>query len=193
MKKAIHATLFHVASSDKNSWHDHCPDGAKSWCRFKQDKATGSSTYRPGPGLPVDILKELKPIYNDLSSDTLLTKCLHGKTQNHNESFNGMVWNRIPKTTYLSYQQLEFGIYDAVANFNIGFKASVLIYEKLGFCPGTFTLRGCQHRNRKRLFQSSYKMSSPVKKRRKILRAQKKSKADKTKEKEGKLYGAGSF
>ena len=25
MKTAIHATLFHVASSKDNDWHDHCP------------------------------------------------------------------------------------------------------------------------------------------------------------------------
>lgn len=30
MTKAIHATLFHVASSIKNSWHDHYPTGEKS-------------------------------------------------------------------------------------------------------------------------------------------------------------------
>ena len=27
MKKAIHASLLHVASSSKNNWHNHCPEG----------------------------------------------------------------------------------------------------------------------------------------------------------------------
>ena len=35
MKTAIHATLFHVASSEKNESHDHCPKGATSWCRYQ--------------------------------------------------------------------------------------------------------------------------------------------------------------
>ena len=38
MKMSIHASLFHVASSEKNNWHDHCPKGSDSWCLYKQDK-----------------------------------------------------------------------------------------------------------------------------------------------------------
>ena len=40
MKKAIHATLFHCASSEKNKWHTHCPKGEESWCGFMRDKAS---------------------------------------------------------------------------------------------------------------------------------------------------------
>ena len=43
-----------------------------------------------------DIIKHVKPISADLSSDALLEKYLHELTQNQNESFNGTVWNRIP-------------------------------------------------------------------------------------------------
>ena len=46
--------------------------------------------------------------------------------------------------------QLEFGVYDAVANFNIGRKASVLIFDKLNMIPGVFTLKGCSTLNRKK-------------------------------------------
>jgi len=102
MKKNIHAVLFHVSSSKTNQWHDHCPDGEKSWCPYKQDKATGNKTYAPSAGIPLPIvLKHLKPLFADLSKDELLSKCLHGKTQNNNESFNGTVWNRLTKTTTL--------------------------------------------------------------------------------------------
>ena len=30
MSKALHASLFHVASSRKNNWHSHCPEGDAS-------------------------------------------------------------------------------------------------------------------------------------------------------------------
>ena len=143
MKKTIHAVLSHVSSSKKNSWHDHCPSGESSWCKFNQDQTCGTSTYIPSVGLPLNIVCKLKPIYNNLSSDTLLEKCLHGKTQNQNESFNGMIWENLRKTKYVSSFQLQFGVYDAVANFNIGRKASVMIYEKLNMVPGRFTLKGC--------------------------------------------------
>ena len=68
---------------------------------------------------PMEVIRELKPIYADMSSNALLRKCLHGKTQNRNESFNGMVWERVPKTRFSSLVHLEFGVYEAVANLNI--------------------------------------------------------------------------
>ena len=67
----------------------------------------------PGPDLPILIIAKLKPIFAELSDASLLKKCLHGKTQNSNESFNRTIWDRIPKTTYVSLQQLEFGTYVA--------------------------------------------------------------------------------
>ena len=76
---------------------------------------------------------ELKPIFIELSSDTLLKTCLHGLTQNQNESFNATIWERIPKTHFLSRIVLDLGVYDAVGNFHIGRKAS---FEKLNMIPG---------------------------------------------------------
>lgn len=40
------------------------------------------------PPLHEDVQKHILPIYNDLSINDLLTKCLGGHTQNVNESFN---------------------------------------------------------------------------------------------------------
>ena len=94
---------------------------------------------------------KVKPVFEELSTDKLLGKCLHGLTQNQNESFNATIWERLPKTRFVSRTQLEFGVYDAVANFNIGRKASVLIFEKLNMTPAKYTLKGCQNINRKRL------------------------------------------
>ena len=113
--------FFHVASHVKklpdgtvisNEWHDHCERGAKSWCKFQQDISNKTKTYTSEPGLPEDIIKHVKPILADLSSDALLKKCLHGLTQNQNESFNGTIWNRIPKGTYVGLRQLGIGVYD---------------------------------------------------------------------------------
>ena len=74
-------------------------------------------------------------IFLELSKDTELERCLHGKTQYANESFNGTIWERIPKNTFVTLPNLEFGVYDGVAHCNIRMKASVLIYEKLNFVP----------------------------------------------------------
>jgi len=79
MKKAIYASLMHCASSKDRNLHCYCPEGADSWCRFNRDIANGTKLFKPGPGLPVEIIAELKPIYLRLSEDALLTRCLDGK------------------------------------------------------------------------------------------------------------------
>ena len=170
MKANIHASLFHVASSRNNNWHTNCPDGKDSWCRFKRDKATGQQTYKPGAGPPLNVIKHLKPIYQDLSSDSLLKKCVHGKKQNQNEAFNALIWERVPKSVYVSLTQLKLGTYDAVAYFNMGRKSSIEIFKAMGMTPGRFLeKKHCQILNAKRIFNKIRKSSEPVHKRRKIL------------------------
>lgn len=145
-----------------------------------------------GPGLPLPVLLKLKPIFQELSHEDLLNKCLHGLTQNQNESFNA-IWDRVPKSRYVSFSQLELGVYDAVANFNIGRKASISTYEKLNMAPGIYSLNGCKTINRKRLFASTYKNCESTIKRRKIRRGKTKRKDDKNEEKDGKSYEPGAF
>ena len=56
----------------------------------------------------------------ELSNDDLLKKCLRGKTQNTNESINGVIWKKCPKEVYVSRTTLETGVDSAVVNFNDG-------------------------------------------------------------------------
>ena len=69
---------------------------------------------------------------------------MRGKTQNANESFNGTIWERIPKNTFFRLPNLEYGVYDGVTHCNIRMKASVLIYEKLNFVPVVYMLKGIE-------------------------------------------------
>ena len=57
------------------------------------------------------------------------------KMQNANECFNITIWERIPSKTFVTLPNLEFDVFDVVANFNIGMKTSVLICEKVSFAP----------------------------------------------------------
>ena len=87
MKKAIYAALMHVASSKENNYHwVYCPEGGISWCSFQRDKANNTNVHVPSYGLGKEVIKHVKPMYEDLSKDELLSRCLHGKTQNQNES-----------------------------------------------------------------------------------------------------------
>ena len=123
MKKASLAVLFPCASSKEKPYHTYCPDGETSWCSYKTDQIKGTNRYKPGPGLPLDIISELKTLFARLSSEELLKKCLHGKTQNQNESFHSVLWDRVPKATYVGKDVFEVGVFDAVLQFNEGYSA----------------------------------------------------------------------
>ena len=130
--------------------------------------------YKPDVGLSNDVVKALKPILLELPDNKLLKKCLHGKTQNANESFNAMIWNRIPKTRYCGLDKLEFAVYDAVAHFDIGRMATIKVFETLNIIPGLYTLELWNILNNKRKQSASFKEMDSSKKQRKIIRNLKK-------------------
>ena len=195
MKSSFLDSLFHVASSKDNLYHyPHCPIGPNSWCKYNANRANNTQTYKLAPGLPRDIIYKIRPIFLELSKDSELEKCLHSKTQNANESFSGTIWEYIPKTTFVTLPNLEFDIYDALANFNIGIKASLLIYEKFNFAPGAHMLRGgCNKYNIKRVNLANQRITPKNRLRRQVLRAKKMTKSDKLLEREGDLYIPGGF
>ena len=75
MRKTIHASFFHCASSERRDLHTHCPTGPSSWCGFKRDR----NSFKHSPGLPDAVIAKVKPVCQRLSEDSLLEKCLHGK------------------------------------------------------------------------------------------------------------------
>ena len=65
MKSSLLTSLFHVASNKDNDFHlAHCPAGPDSWCKFNADKANKTNTYKPGPGLPNDVIQNWTNILN---------------------------------------------------------------------------------------------------------------------------------
>ena len=139
--------------------------------------------------MSVDIRKDILSIYNDLTKPELLQKCLHGKTH---ESFNGMIWNRIPKT-HVGLNNLSLGFYDANAHFNHGTKATLDVFELLNVDAGSYTTQLCDTLNKVHKRSSAYKTCEQCKKRRKVIRHLKKKKQDKNVENEDTSYEAGGF
>ena len=83
MKKAVWASLFYVASSASNNYYVHCPVGSDSWCLFQKDGALGTNLYKPGAGLPLKVIAELKPIYRLIFAEKMLTQ-IDAKLQRKN-------------------------------------------------------------------------------------------------------------
>ena len=75
----------------------------------------------------------------DLSKDEILKKCLHGKTQNPNESFNNIVWSKCQKKTFCSKLIIDMGVNAAIIHYNDGLSAVNQLFEKFGFDGGYVT------------------------------------------------------
>ncbi|GFS68309.1 uncharacterized protein TNCV_5029031 [Trichonephila clavipes] len=97
----------------------------------------------------------MRPVFRDLANPELLKKCLHGGTQNPNESVNIVIWSRVPKKTFVQLEVLSLGTYDAVSSFNMGNVSKLEILRKMCIEPGDYTVqawsastnRGCYEQN----------------------------------------------
>ena len=115
-----------------------------------------------------------------------------GRPKSVNESFNGTIWNRIPKATHVGLSTLCSGVYDAVSHFNYVQKAALDTIRLLDINPDICMTKSCGS-IKKRKHQSIYKTLSPQKKRRKILRHSSKKCNNKVVQQEGTSYEAGGF
>ena len=79
--------------------------------------------------IPKVVMLAIKPVFQDLAHPELLKRCLKDKTQNANESFNNVVWSRIPKNVFVGMSTLELGVLDAVITFNDGYSGRLQVLE----------------------------------------------------------------
>ena len=178
MKKAVGAILWHCTDFSEGR-HRFCPLGINSWCKFQKDKVTGKTTHKNKINLSEDIFKIIKPIFHDLASDELLSKCLHGQTQNPNESINKIIWTKCPKTTFVHKTVIEMGVNSAILQFNDGISSIHNAFQYFGFEVGSVT-NSVSLRGDRRSINKSLRMSSEEGKlRRKKLRSKDKSLKDK--------------
>ncbi|GFV25317.1 uncharacterized protein TNCV_2013021 [Trichonephila clavipes] len=79
------------------------------------------------------IFSRFLPNYNvrDLTAKELLLKCLYGRTQNPNESFNNSVSGIVCRKTFVSKRTLQMGVMDAVICFNEGAYARTEVLKAL--------------------------------------------------------------
>lgn len=141
--------------------HHLCPEN--SWCKYKIDP----ENYKHKNGLPKCVVKFIEPVFQDLSDDALLQKCLHGKTQNNNESLNKIIWDRCSKEYYVEKEVIEHSVYSAISYFNDGVISINKCFEKLGL-SGQYTAQGCK--------KKGYFANSEIC--REVIRSSKKKKKD---------------
>ncbi|GBN41912.1 hypothetical protein AVEN_227711-1 [Araneus ventricosus] len=112
--------------------------GSDSWCGFNKSLVSGEKYFHKH-SLPEPVLLATKRVFRELADKKLLSKCIHGQTQNPNESFNNCVWERIPKNTFVGINTLKIGVMDAVLCFNDGVYSRTEVLKNLGITPGKNT------------------------------------------------------
>ena len=77
----------------------------------ERESGTALSNHKSDKGsFIVDIRRQILRIYNDRRTTEMLSKCLHGRTQNANEQFNGMKWNGVTKRTHDGQCLMSVGV-----------------------------------------------------------------------------------
>ena len=131
-------------------------------------------------------MKEMDPIFERLSDDSLLTRCLQRLTQNQNESVNAQLWSRCSKTTFVGVRRVRIAVCETVTVFNTGAANKAVIMDLCGVNPGQNMLKALRDQDKRRIKSAGQKVSLKYMKQRKILHAKWKSKGEAS-------YSSGAF
>ena len=124
----------------------------------------------------------------------MLSKCLHGQTQNANEGFNNIVWSRCPKNTFVTKDVLEIGINSAIVYFNDGATGINNVMAEFAINGCRFMQKANISLNKLSIRWSVNKSNEKTKKRRKQLRSKKKGLPDNANSKDvAETYVSGDF
>ena len=152
-----------------------------------------TSEYSHSHPLPEAVSDSILPAFKDLSKSELLSSCLHGGTQNQNEAFNALIWQRDTKETHSSPTTVELATFLAVAAFSNGATTLTEVLQNLGINAGSHSKKACKKLDYDRLRHSTRKSSEGHKNKRKKIRQRKKGYIDNLEEQEGTQYEAGGF
>ena len=167
-------------------------DKDSEWCKYRMAGKT-DELYVDKPGLPIAVRNDIFHIFQDLSSEELLKKCLHGRTQDNNGTLNNIIWTRLPKNVFVGWYTFQIGVSSAVLSFNSGSHGLLDVFRQLNIVVGCFTKMFRVKSDMTRIKKMKRKMSAEGKRIRKRNRAQKKGFAVRDEEEEREVYASGLF
>ena len=96
MNNDIMSSLYHCTSTDEEPRHHLCPASEDSWYFFERAKAKGQtppshSTMKIRFTLEPHEFELVKGVYDRVTTNEMMMRCLRGKTQNANESLQ-RIW-----------------------------------------------------------------------------------------------------
>lgn len=132
MRRATLAILYHKLSTDRKPQHKYCLSNL--WCKYKNRRR--STPFKHQKPLPAAVGQAILPLFQRLSEETLLEKCVGGYTQNQNEALNNLIWSFCTKAGYAGAKTVESAVGMAICIFNNGYTAIQRIASRLGVSPG---------------------------------------------------------
>ncbi|RUS84766.1 hypothetical protein EGW08_007450 [Elysia chlorotica] len=122
MKRAVIAVVDHSSSTDQEPLHQNCPEGEDSWCFFQKAQARGlpAEPHAENVGHPICklVADHIRPVFERMSSDDLLSRCILQMTQNANRSAHAVIWARCPKHQFVNRDRVTVAVALGVAEFN---------------------------------------------------------------------------
>lgn len=199
MKQEIWSVYFHISASNHDTQkHGLCTsDPDRIWCKYLKAQLEGKNyDHTKHFHLPSEIMSAIKPVFQDLTNNSLLEKCSLGKTQNPNESFNNSVWTILPKRTFVGMNTLKFGVYQAVNNFNIGNIAKCEVLNYLQLDPGEHMLTAMEALDSDRVRQSDHYfkvLSDKIKTKRSLARKRMEDRYEEAEDPDNPSYAPGNY
>jgi len=167
MKINIMAGLHHsITNDDPDEQHKLCMDESVTWCKYKKQLQDGTVTpQKDSKKLPASFLPHMLPLYQRLSNESLLKRCVSGLTQNQNEAFNATLWRRCPKERNFGTAAVQLALALAVLSWNSGRQGLLSIFKDLGIEANAFTKKSMMIKDKCRLSHAC-RATEKIKKRR---------------------------
>lgn len=187
MRSEIMAGFYHKISTDEFPQHDMCNI---EWCKYIQHTAAGVPFQHPPP-LDPKIQDAVKEIYESLTNEDLLERCLGLNNQNNNESYNSCLWQLAPKHLYCGKNTLQIAAWISASVYNEGSMTLLMMLKAMGVRVGPLALNYCTNANKARKIQCSRRSSEASKEGRIKKKQEDQAKFAEIEEEEGLLYAAG--
>lgn len=146
MRAAIWAIFYH-----RKGEHNNCPD----WCASHQGNMEKADKHR----LPLFVCELMKPAFERLADDSILSKCVHGGTQNANEAYHSMLWARCPKTIFCGDTRLKLAVAVSTLSFNDGERGVISAFQQMGLTISYNQVRYASAMDSKRIKKSNQAIS----------------------------------
>ena len=102
-------------------------------------------------------------MFKELSSNDLLSKRLHGKTQNANQALNNIIWQKCPRNVFVQRGMLEVVVNSVVIEFNDGLCGIYKVLDFIAINSGCLIVQSSKRRTLRQISNIQMKISQAEK------------------------------